>query len=192
MSYDLVIVGGGPAGASAAVFAARAELSTLVIDNDKGFTRRAQLNNHLGFPDGITGPELVDVGRRHAEASGAEWREDSVTGLEATEGGLVLTTESGERIEAGDVLLATGMSAQLADAAGIATAPGTEPHVKAIVAVEPDGSSSLAGVWAAGTVAGTTMHTVVTAGDGARVAINIISARKGERWVDHDVLPKPE
>ena len=192
MSYDLVIIGGGPAGAAAAVFAARAELSTLVIDADKGFTRRAQLNNHLGFPDGITGPELVDVGRRHAEVAGAEWRQDSVTALEASDDGLVLTTESGERIEATDVLLATGMSAKVAEDAGIATIDGTEPHVKTVASVDPTGRTSQAGVWAAGTVAGTTMHTVVTAGDGARVAINVISARKGERWVDHDVLPKPE
>lgn len=35
------------------------------------------------------------------------------------------------------------------------------------------------------------MHTIITAGDGARVAINIISDVKGERWVDHDVLPAP-
>lgn len=192
MSYDLVIVGGGPAGASAAVLAARAGLSTLVVDADKGVTRRAMLNNHLGFPDGIPGPELVERGRRHAETAGAEWREDSVSALDAAGDGLVLTTESGERIEARDVLLATGMSTALAEAAGIVTTPGTEPRISTIVAVEPDGRTSLPGVWAAGTVAGTTMHTVVTAGDGGRVAINIISAQKGERWVDHDVLPKPE
>ena len=35
------------------------------------------------------------------------------------------------------------------------------------------------------------VHTIITAGDGARVAVNIISARKGSRWADHDVLPKP-
>ena len=192
MSYDLVIVGGGPAGASAAVFAARAGLSTLVVDADKGVTRRAMLHNHLGFPDGITGPELVDLGRRHAETAGADWREDSVEALEATDDGLALTTESGERIEARDVLLASGMSTKLAEAAGIATTPGTEPRIATILAIEHDGRTSQAGVWAAGTVAGTTMHTVVTAGDGARVAVNIISAQKGERWVDHDVLPKPE
>jgi len=44
-------------------------------------------------------------------------------------------------------------------------------------------------VWAAGTVAGASVHTIITAGDGARVAINLISATKGERHVDHDVLP---
>ena len=60
MAYDLAIVGGGTAGASAAIFAGRAGLQTLVIDADKGMTRRAWLENHLGFPDVILGPELVE------------------------------------------------------------------------------------------------------------------------------------
>lgn len=191
MPYDLVIVGGGPAGASAAVFAARAGLSTLVVDADKGVTRRAALNNHLGFPDGISGPELVELGRRHATTAGAEWREESVETIEAAGEGLALTTGSGERIEARDVILASGMSTKLAEAAGITTVPGTEPRIATIVEVDAEGRTSQPGVWAAGTVGGVSMHTVVTAGDGARVAINVISARKGERWVDHDVLPAP-
>ena len=60
---SVVIIGGGPAGASAATFAARAGLTTVVIDADKGMTRRAWVQNHLGFPDGVTGPDLVDGGR---------------------------------------------------------------------------------------------------------------------------------
>jgi thioredoxin reductase (NADPH) len=46
-------------------------------------------------------------------------------------------------------------------------------------------------VWAAGTLAGTSVHTIVVAGDGARVAINVISAQSGERHVDHDTLETP-
>ena len=60
-TYDLATVGGGPAGASAAIFAARAGLRTLVLDADKGMTRRAMVNNLLGFPEGITGPDLVEA-----------------------------------------------------------------------------------------------------------------------------------
>jgi hypothetical protein len=47
----------------------------------------------------------------------------------------------------------------------------------------------VAGIWAAGIVAGNSVHTIITAGDGARVAINIISARNGQRYVWHDVVP---
>ncbi|KYD34538.1 Thioredoxin reductase [Geobacillus stearothermophilus] len=45
-------------------------------------------------------------------------------------------------------------------------------------------------IWAAGTVAGVSVHTIITAGDGAKVAINVISELNGERYVDHDVLKK--
>ena len=51
-----------------------------------------------------------------------------------------------------------------------------------------DGETSKKGVWAAGVVAGISAHTIVTAGDGARVAINVLSEINGERYVDHDVL----
>ena len=60
-----------------------------------------------------------------------------------------------------------------------------------VVVVDPDGRTSLDGVWAAGTAAGVSVHTIITAGDGARVAINLLSRRKGERHVDHDVLKPP-
>lgn len=114
--YDLIIVGGGPAGASAAIFAARAELNTLVLDADKGFTRKAMLNNHLGFPDGVTGPELVELGRRHAEGAGAVWVETSVTEIVPGADGVAIVTEAGERHEAKDLLLAVGVKTDVAQA----------------------------------------------------------------------------
>lgn len=185
--YDLVIIGGGPAGASAAVFAARAGLTTVVIDADKGFTRRAMLNNHLGFPDGITGPELVELGRQHATKSGAEWVEATATGLADRDGHLVITTDDGE-FEGRDVLLTQGINMTMAKEAGIDTRPGTEPRIQTVLVVEADGRTSKPGVWAAGTAAGVSVHTIVTAGDGARVAVNIISEQRGARHVDHDIL----
>ena len=93
--YDLAIVGGGPAGASAATFASRAGLQTIVLDGDKGMTRRAMVYNHLGFPEGITGPELVDRGQQQAVRAGAEWVEADVTALEAAIG--TAATELGVR-----------------------------------------------------------------------------------------------
>lgn len=190
MAYDLVIVGGGPAGASAAIFAARAGLSTAVIDEDKGMTRRAMLWNHLGFPDGITGPELVDRGRQHAERFGATWTDGKVESL-AVDGDLVVLDVGGSPVEAHDVLLTLGANPSMAANAGIATEDGTEPHINRVITVDREGRTSMPHVWAAGTAAGVSVHTIVTAGDGARVAVNIISARKGARWADHDVLPKP-
>ena len=187
--YDLVIVGGGSAGASAATFTAHAGLQTVVLDGDKGMTRRAMLYNHLGFPDGLTGPELVDAGQAQATKAGAEWVKADVTALEPSGDGFVLTTDDGRTFEAREILLATGVNLDLARQAGLEIRPGTEPRIKEVIAVDAEGRSSLHGVWAAGVAAGMSVHTIITAGDGARVAINIISAQKGERYVWHDVLP---
>lgn len=186
---SVVIIGGGPAGASAAIFTARAEFATVVIDADKGMTRRAWLQNHLGFPDGITGPDLVDGGRAQAERAGATWVDGTAEAIEGSAGAFIVRTADGHELTASNVIVATGTTVSLAEGAGVATTAGTEPHIKSIVSVDAQGRTSVPGIWAAGTAAGMSVHTIVTAGDGARVAVNLISEVRGERHVDHDVLP---
>jgi len=189
--YDVAIVGGGPAGASAATFTSRAGLQTVVIDADAGMTRRAMVNNHLGFPEGVTGPDLVDNGKLQAARAGAEIADGKVVSLEKRDDGFELRTEDGRSFEAKQVILTLGANAELARTAGIATKEGTEPRIREIVDVDREGRSNVPGVWAAGTIAGASVHTIITSGDGARVAVNLISATKGERHVDHDALPRP-
>ena len=186
---SVVIVGGGPAGASAAIFTARAGFPTVVIDADRGMTRRAWLQNHLGFVEGITGPDLVDGGRAQAERAGATWVDATAEAIEGSAGGFTVRAADGQEFAASNVILATGASVTLAEAAGVATTAGTEPYIKSIVTVDSDGRTSVPGIWAAGTAGGVSVHTIVTAGDGARVAVNLISEARGERHVDHDVLP---
>lgn len=185
----VVIIGGGPAGSSAAVFTARAGLATVVIDADKGMTRRAWLANHLGFPHGLAGPDLVDGGRAQAESAGATWVEGTAAAIEGAAGAFTVRTDRGQSFEADHVILATGAVVSLADASGVETTAGTEPRIRSIVVVDGQGRTTVPGIWAAGTTAGVSVHTIVTAGDGARVAINLISEVRGERYVDHDVLP---
>jgi len=88
-------------------------------------------------------------------------------------------------------LLTTGASAALAQEVGVATRPATEPRMKESIVVDEHGRTNVPRLWAAGAAAGASVHVIVTAGDAARVAINIISARKGQRHVDHDVLAAP-
>jgi thioredoxin reductase (NADPH) len=184
--YDVIIVGGGPAGASAALFTARAKKATLLIDNDKGVTRRALLHNHYGVAE-ITGPELVELGHLRARESGATLVSATARKVSRSGEKLVVETDDGA-FEARAVLLATGNAADLAAASGLVTLPATEPRVKVVVQVDAAGRTSAPGIWAAGTIAGTSVHTIITAGDGARVAVNVISELNGARWVDHDVL----
>ncbi|BDG61367.1 hypothetical protein caldi_24570 [Caldinitratiruptor microaerophilus] len=187
--YDVAIIGGGPAGASAATFTARAGLNTVLVDADQSITRRAWIPNHLGFPDGISGPDLVDRGKQQAQRAGARLVTGKVVDLEGTgTAGFHLRLEDGTTLEARHVILCLGVNVELARKAGAAIRPGGEPRIKEVVDVDALGRTSIPGVWAAGTCAGTSVHTIVTAGDGARVAINLISEIRGTRHVDHEVL----
>ena len=188
--YDVIVIGAGPAGASAAIFTAKAGKNTLIIDNDQSVTRRAWIENHYGVTE-LTGPDLVDTGIRQAERFGAKVVRAKAERVAPSSEGLQVFADN-ETFNAHRVIIATGLWADLAEASGIATKPGTEPRIKTVLEVTPEGKTSLEGVWAAGTVAGVSMHTIITAGDGAKVAVNIISELNGARYVDHDVLKVPE
>src|SRR5580704_15787398 len=138
--YDVAIVGGGPAGASAATFTARAGLQTVLIDADAGMTRRAMVNNHLGFSEGVTGPDLVDNGKLMAARAGAKVVAGKVVDLQPQTGeGFSVKTEDGKAYEAKQVILTLGANPELARQAGITTKPGTEPRIKEIVDVDAQG-----------------------------------------------------
>src|SRR5690606_27938282 len=146
--YDVAVVGGGVAGGSAAIFLAKAGLKTLVLDNDKGQTRRAWLENHYGFPDGIGGPDLVDAGQKQAKRLGADWQIDQVTAVERQDEGFLIKTENGE-YQAKQVILATGAAMGLAEGLGLEFTDGREKRYPRVVKVDIDGRTSQPGIWAA-------------------------------------------
>ncbi|MFL6773678.1 MAG: NAD(P)/FAD-dependent oxidoreductase [Sphingomicrobium sp.] len=107
---DCLIIGGGPAGLTAAIYLARFHLDILVIDGGKS---RAALipctRNHAGFPDGINGEELLQRMRDQACKYGAKIESEFVTKLERDSGSFTATWGSGEA-RARAVLLATGVA----------------------------------------------------------------------------------
>ncbi len=111
---DLIIVGGGPAGYTAALYAGRANLRPLVIE---GFNWGGQLmitsdvENYPGYPDGVLGPEMMADFRRQAERFGAEFVTDDVTKVDFSERPFRLWVENDE-YRARAVIVATGASAR--------------------------------------------------------------------------------
>jgi thioredoxin reductase (NADPH) len=184
--YDITIIGAGPAGASAALFSAKAGKKTLLIDNDKSMTKRAWIENFYGIPE-ISGPDMVEIGKKQAQHFGAIIIQEKAQNMTKGEAGITIETDQGQ-YETKQVILATGALFDLAEHIGVKTKPATEPRIKTIVDVDMNGKTSVEGIWAAGTVAGVSVHAIITAGDGAKVAINVISELNGERYVDHDVL----
>ncbi|MHC0037059.1 NAD(P)/FAD-dependent oxidoreductase [Pseudoneobacillus sp. C159] len=185
--FDVAIIGAGAAGASAAIFTAKAGKNTLLLDSDQSMTKRAWIENHYGVAE-ISGPDLVGIGINQATKFGAEHVHGKVVGIDKTDNGFSIQTEEGNTYEAKHVILATGALTTLAESVGLITKDGTEPRIKTVFEVDAQGKTNVAGIWAAGTCAGVSVHTIITAGDGAKVAINIISELNGERYVDHDVL----
>ncbi|MGA7835607.1 MAG: FAD-dependent oxidoreductase [Acidimicrobiales bacterium] len=110
--YDLIIVGGGPTGLTAAIYAARENQKVLIVEKSApggqaGVTEC--LDNYPGFPDGVEGHELADRMSRQAERYGVEILQAvAVTSVTPTERGVDVTTAAGETYEAHVVLVATG------------------------------------------------------------------------------------
>lgn len=184
--YDVVIIGAGPAGGSAAIFTAKAGKKTIILDSNQSVTKRALMYNHYGVSE-ISGPNLIETGLQQAKKFGAKHVETKVTAIKKNGDRFTVKTENGE-YETKHIILATGFMTDLAETVGLATKPGTEPRVKTIFDVNEQGKTNIDGIWACGTCAGVSVHTIITAGDGAKVAINVISELNGERYVDHDIL----
>lgn len=113
--YDIVIIGGGPAGYTAALYGARAGLRTLVLEKMMPGGQAAQtalIDNYPGFPDGVDGFQLGQDMKKGAERFGAKSKAAKVTGLELKENPKVVHTAGGDYL-AKTVILATGAEPKL-------------------------------------------------------------------------------
>jgi thioredoxin reductase (NADPH) len=120
--YDVVVVGGGPAGLGAAVYAASEGLRTVLVERTATGGQAgtsARIENYLGFPDGISGEQLAERARRQAVKFGAELvSARDVSGVEISGPARIVRFVDGGRIEAHTAILATGVSYRQLDAAG--------------------------------------------------------------------------
>ncbi|MEU0530507.1 thioredoxin-disulfide reductase [Amycolatopsis tolypomycina] len=117
---NLIIVGSGPAGYTAAVYAARAQLEPLVFEGTQfggALMTTTEVENFPGFRDGIMGPDLMEEMRKQAERFGAELRAEDVESLELT-GDVKYVHANGKRYAARAVILAMGAAARYLNVPG--------------------------------------------------------------------------
>ncbi|MBB6735358.1 thioredoxin-disulfide reductase [Cohnella zeiphila] len=113
--YKSIIIGTGPAGLTAAIYLARANMNPLVIEGPEPggqLTTTTEVENFPGFPEGIMGPELMTNMRKQAERFGAQFRTGWVNSVELAKRPFKLLLEGGETLQAESIIISTGASAK--------------------------------------------------------------------------------
>lgn len=110
-----LIIGSGPAGYTAAVYAARANLSPVLytgMEPGGQLTTTSDVENYPGYPDGVLGPEMMEDFRKQAERFGTEIRYEMITKVDLTGPVHKAYTESGKEVQADTIIISTGASAK--------------------------------------------------------------------------------
>ncbi len=116
MVHDVLILGSGPAGLTAAVYTARANLSPLLIDGSQPggqLTLTTDVENFPGFPKGIMGPQLIQDMRAQAERFGTQFRTGHVTEVNIHKQPFSVTVDDEDTVETRTLIISTGASANL-------------------------------------------------------------------------------
>lgn len=178
---DVLIVGDGPAGLSAALFLAKNNMSVTVYGQNSTPMHKAMLYNYLGIPE-MTGTDFQNVSREQVKKLGAEIVDEEITAAEKTVSGFAVTTAGGQRVEGKYLILASGTNTKLAEGLGL------EKKDKGIVA-DQDGKTSVEGLYAVGwNTRLIRTQAIISAGQGAATALEILSVEAGEDVHDFDVV----
>jgi thioredoxin reductase len=181
--HDVVVVGGGLSGLSAAIFLARAKLRTVVFDTGASTIMPISLvNNYLGFPEGIPGSELLERGRKQARRFGAEVHMEQVVHVRAVEGGPFEVRTATRDYRAHTLLIASNKNTQVATELGLILGG----RKNRFIAHDGAGRTSLPHVYVCGRITEHPSQAVISVGNGAAAALTIIQDLRGEYYVDHD------
>lgn len=181
---DVIVIGDGPGGLSAALFLAKNGMDVVVYGQDKTAMHAALLKNYLGIPE-ILGSDFQKTARAQVEAFGARLEDVRVESLSREGDGFVATLDSGDEVRARYVILSEGKSPRLARQLGLDHDPKTG------LSTDENGKTALDRVYAVGLlVRPGRSQAIISAGDGAAAAIDILSREKGESFADWDTPPE--
>lgn len=181
---DVIIIGDGPGGLSAALFLAKNGKDVVVFGQDKTAMHWAMLHNYLGIPK-LHGSEFQRIARQQVIDHGGRIEDQRVESVRAVDGGFSVTLESGQEHSARALVLSEGKSPRLAQMLGLTHDP--ERGVQA----DRNGLTTVPGVYVVGRLARPgRSQAIISAGDGAAAAIDILSREKGEPFADWDSPPE--
>jgi len=171
-SRDVVVAGGGLAGLSAAIFTARAELDTLVVNHGASIVKRnAHLENYPGFPAGVNPRLLVDMVEDQAERNDATLADAKITQITREDDAFAIETQDGHTVTADNVIAASKSSPDYLDTLDVdLEADGSKTYVR----TDREGRTNVDGLYAAGRLAHRYHQAIVSAGHGAQVAITLV------------------
>lgn len=181
---DAMIIGDGPGGLSAALYLAKNGMKAAVFGQDKTAMHWALLKNYLGIPE-VHGSEFQKIARKQVSDFGAELREARVEAVTVSETGYEATLEGGEKVAARCVILSEGKGPRIAQSLGLEWSDSSG------IACDRNGLTKLENVYVVGRSARPgRSQAIISAGDGAAAAIDILSRAKGESFADWDSPPK--
>jgi len=177
----VIVVGGGPAGLTAALFAEKNGLEATVFDTDETWMHKAHLFNYPGVGS-VDGSAFMETLRTQVDSFGVERKQGvEVASVSDSGDGFDVETDDGELHEGDYVVLATGANRDLAESLGC-------EFDGDVVDVDVTMETSVEGAYATGAmVRAEEWQAVISAGDGASAALNVLSEEMGEHYHDFDV-----
>ncbi|MBX0321540.1 FAD-binding protein [Halomicroarcula sp. F13] len=169
---SVVVVGGGVAGLSAAIYTARAGISTRIVSTGESIlNRNAHLENYPGFPAGVNPRLLLELIRAQTRRAGAWFVDGRVQRVTETDDGFETTVENGETFESDYVIAASWADATYLDGLDVDV---VDRGTKEFIGVDDCGRTAVDGLYAAGRLAEQHHQTIVAAGHGAQVGLTLV------------------
>lgn len=179
---DVIIIGDGPAGLSAALFLAKNGKDVHVFGTDQTPMHKAMVLNYLGIPK-ITGSEFQRVARQQVQDMGATLHSVNITQTARHDETFTVTTDDGRTFEAKYLIFAAGVGAEMAEGVGLTL------DERKMIDADRNGRTSVENAYVVGwSTRPDKIQAIISAGDGAAAALDILSKEAGKEIHDFDVV----